>query len=163
MRIKNKGFTLIELLVVIAIIGLLATIVMVSLNSARVKARNVRRNADILQLVKAFQLASDAASGTLPSVSSWACVSTTCSGYMSGFGASSAVDAAISPYIKKPLEPSSNFSGYLYINPADYGQGTGPYLNWLLEPVAVTSDVCGPGVFYTSNANYIQCFLKISF
>ena len=36
---KKRGFTLIELLVVIAIIGLLSTIAMVNLNSARQKAR----------------------------------------------------------------------------------------------------------------------------
>jgi prepilin-type N-terminal cleavage/methylation domain-containing protein len=47
---KNKGFTLIELLVVIAIIGLLSTIVLVSLNSARNKAKDTRIIADLSQI-----------------------------------------------------------------------------------------------------------------
>ena len=47
---KRKGFTLIELLVVIAIIGLLSTLAVVQLNSARSKSRDARRLSDVKQL-----------------------------------------------------------------------------------------------------------------
>ncbi len=53
---KKKGFTLIELLVVVAIISLLSSIVMASLNSARVKARDATRMSDMREIQKAIEL-----------------------------------------------------------------------------------------------------------
>ena len=57
MNIKNqKGFTLIELLVVIAIIGLLSTMSVVALNSARQKSRDAKRLSDMKQIQTALEL-----------------------------------------------------------------------------------------------------------
>ncbi len=50
MRLKNRGFTLLELLVVIAIIGVLATIILASLATAKARSRDTRRIADLKQL-----------------------------------------------------------------------------------------------------------------
>jgi prepilin-type N-terminal cleavage/methylation domain-containing protein len=55
-RNKNQGFTLIELLVVISIVGLLSTTILVSLGSARTKARDARRTEDLHQLRNAFDI-----------------------------------------------------------------------------------------------------------
>ena len=66
LKLNKKGFTLIELLVVIAIIAVLASIVLVSLNTARVKGRDARRLADIKSIQNALELYYDSTSGTYP-------------------------------------------------------------------------------------------------
>jgi prepilin-type N-terminal cleavage/methylation domain-containing protein len=57
--VRNKrqtGFTLIELLVVIAIIGLLSSVIILGLNSARVKSRDAKRLSEVKQVSSALEL-----------------------------------------------------------------------------------------------------------
>lgn len=52
----KKGFTLIELLVVVAIIGMLSSVVLSSLNTARSNARDTTRKVDVSQAITALEL-----------------------------------------------------------------------------------------------------------
>ena len=73
-KVINRGFTLIELLVVIAIIGILASIVLVSLNSARNKGKDTRVISDVNQA--RTQLEADASGGLFSDLTGTASVTT---------------------------------------------------------------------------------------
>jgi len=57
--IKNKGFTLIELLVVVAVLGLLAAIVLFSVDGIKSKSRDARRVADIKSIQEGLAMYSN--------------------------------------------------------------------------------------------------------
>lgn len=65
-KLLNQGFTLIELLIVIAIIGILASVVLASLNTAREKARDIQRIANVNQIANAIALYQDDNGGVPP-------------------------------------------------------------------------------------------------
>lgn len=114
---KQNGFTLIELLVVIAVIGILASVIMVSLNSARAKARDARRMADFKQVSLALQFYYDTY-GTYPRISP-----VTTNQWTDNFNAMAQdlVNEGFLPSV--PASPSTaQVGGYHYFN---YGSGSG--------------------------------------
>ncbi|OGG79429.1 hypothetical protein A3A39_00525 [Candidatus Kaiserbacteria bacterium RIFCSPLOWO2_01_FULL_54_13] len=112
---STRGFTLIELLVVIAIIGILSSVVLASLNSARKKGRDARRVADLKQLQLALELYYDANPTT---------------------GYPAAVSSLAPTYISVvPTDPSGGTNAYGYIQT---GSGSGYYLGAILEMTGQT-------------------------
>ena len=113
---KDKyGFTLIELLVVISIIGLLATIIMISLNSARAKARDVKRAADIKQVRTALEMYYSN-NGAYPVAAAWYGGTGNCWGKVTDDWV-----PGLSPtYISKlPLDPKPTNCGSVYLYASD--------------------------------------------
>ena len=113
MSANRQGFTLIELLVVIAIIGLLSTLAVVALGSARSKANDAKRLSDIKQVQTALELyytdnntyPTTTAAGITLGDSTHACLNS------GGFAATGCTSAYMG---QVPADPSSD-KDYTYI------------------------------------------------
>ena len=105
----NKGFTLIELLAVIAVIGILAAVILASLNSARAKARDARRIADLRNMVIAIESYYADNGYYPPSNCGWDCNDywySTSPSWQANFG------VLLAPYMPKlPVDPINNLGG----------------------------------------------------
>lgn len=102
---KFKGFTLVEMLTVVAIIAILASIVVVNVNSARMRARDGRRISDIEAIAKAMEmyLYREGGGTSYPDVSGWA--------YSTETGTSSnwyTLKTELAPYIDPLPEDPTN-------------------------------------------------------
>jgi len=146
-KILNKGFTLIELLVVIAVIGILAAVIMASLNTARSKARDAKRIADLKQVQTALELYRNEnnsyPAGSYTTIVNWTNMLTTnliTPGYLSGV----------------PLDPGS----YIY----RYYSGTYPYtcngISWTSYEYVLTFDLenSSSTVPLTGGTAALRCF-----
>lgn len=149
-RLATSGFTLIELLVVIAIIGVLSSVVLASLNTARGKANDARRLSDIHSVVQAMELYANDHQGSYPATpttdTAAACGGTTptCVGDLT-----SLVTGGYLPSL--PKDPNSAWAGtgtnYRYC-----ANGTSDYIILIRTDALHPGTWCRPQTGVISNA-----------
>ena len=99
---RSKGFTLIELLVVIAIIGILSSITLATIQSARVKGRDTERINELREIRNALELYYTDKGYYPPSGCGW-----DCNGYFYSYNSSwNTFKTELAPYIGDlPIDP----------------------------------------------------------
>ena len=113
---KKQGFTLIELLVVIAIVGILSSVVLASLNTARAKSRDAKRMNDLREMQKTVDLFFHDNDGVYPSTGgAWHGGALGCYGGH-GYDATGFIPGVVPKFISElPADPkSSGGNCYLY-------------------------------------------------
>ncbi len=149
--LDKKGFTLIELLVVIAIIGLLASIVLVSLNSARTKARDARTKSDIHQIILAMEMYRDQYGYYPSSDNTWRCLKASGTCWQGGYSADADIINGLAPYMASIPKTQAKSGCYLYdaylydaTHPGVDSFPAGAYIIWAKESGVFQSGEC-PG------------------
>jgi len=121
-KFEFKGFTLIELLIVMVVIGILATLVLANLSSARSRARDAQRKSDLRQIQNALQLYRNDY-GAFPGSSGDFKINGCGTGGTSVCSWGSSWTAGSQTYINKlPVDPATDGRTYRYnnINSDDY-------------------------------------------
>jgi prepilin-type N-terminal cleavage/methylation domain-containing protein len=126
-RLSFRAFTVIELLVVIAIIGVLASIILVTLSGVRVKARDVKRLAELRSMRMAIELYISQ-TGKVPG-SSQQCFRSSSSTEWSTLATALGVQSL-------PVDPLNGTGDYKYVFfRSNYGPGgcnVAPECGWLM-------------------------------
>lgn len=122
-RTNRSGFTLIELLVVITIIGVIASVVLASLNVARAKGRDGKRISDLKQMQIAVELYYDEHGSYPDTGGNWRGGTTSCYGGL-GHGASGFIPGVVPDFIPRlPEDPQAASPNRCYLyrsNGTDY-------------------------------------------
>ena len=109
-KYRNIGFTLIELLVVVAIIGLLSSVILSQLNTARAKARDAQRIHDLSQIQLAIEMFRDDSPNNWPPGHTNGAYS-----WKNNSGPDirwNGLEVQLSPYLDLPVDPmNGNCSG----------------------------------------------------
>jgi len=147
---ESRGFTLIELLVVVAIIGILASVILSSLNSAREKGRDTKRIADLKQIATALEMYFNDY-GRYPARNNARTGTEACGGNSAWCSLVNDLNLYISSIPGDPLGSQINYRYYYDSDPGDNNQTYGMMVR--LEASGNFDKVTDDGGYYNSSSS----------